>query len=204
MGSPSGKVSAPRSRSQHLEEPLRLGQARRGARRGGGDDLRLVSRAVNPSCNWDLSLPNWLQESETPRLPRRGAGTGDVPCGDAVLFLFIFPFLASFRLETAPERRMPDPSAAPASSKCVYQEFFSAFPNALSFTTCRTTRAWRVPRRTSSKYKQNVGLPCPGALSPEFSAFSPKHSGSMALHGVNAGAESLAWMLMPADLGAFK
>lgn len=126
MGSSSGKVSAPRSRSQHLEEPLGLG-----ARRGGGDDLRLVSRAVNPSCNWDLSLPNWLQESEAPRLPRRGAGTGDVLCGAVVLFLFIFyfflfifPFLASLRLETAPEQRMPDPSAAPASSKRVYQDFF--------------------------------------------------------------------------------
>lgn len=171
MGSSSGKVSAPRSRSQHLEEPLGLG-----ARRGGGDDLRLVSRAVNPSCNWDLSLPNWLQESEAPRLPRRGAGTGDVPCGAVVLFFYLFfPFWHRSGWKQPRSKGCLIPVQL-QHLPSVFTKIFSVFPNTLSFTTCRTTRAWRVPRRTCSKYKQNVELPCPGALFPGFSAFSPKRS----------------------------
>lgn len=63
--------------------------ARRGARQGekavggggGGKDLRLVSWAVNPSCNWDFSLPNYPRGSGTqgscPGMrDRRWAGRG--------------------------------------------------------------------------------------------------------------------------------
>lgn len=73
--------------------------ARRGARRrgaGGGEDLRLVSGAVNPSCNWDFSRPNYPWGSGTRRLPARACGTGNGPGGAWVLF-GVSPFAGALR-----------------------------------------------------------------------------------------------------------
>lgn len=64
----------------------------RGSDGGGGEDLRLVSWAVNPSCNWDFSLPNYPRGSGTQWLPARACGTGDGLCGAGMLFDFSLLF----------------------------------------------------------------------------------------------------------------
>lgn len=75
-------------------------------------------------------------------------------------FLFIFPFLASLRLETAPEQRMPDPSAAPASSKCVYQDFFSVSQHAELYNL-QNHQSLACPTQDMLKIQTKCGITVP-------------------------------------------